>query len=148
VKNCQGFTIVELLLVTAIAGILMGMGVLTLQSMNSPLHNGSAQLLGFFKQARAKAMATTAAYWVQPSSPTKIMTKFANNCSVDPATATADPQLVLDLPKGVNLTNTSWSLCFSSRGLAASSLTVTLQDVKNKSKSIEVFLGGAMRIQS
>lgn len=145
-SNCRGFTIVELLLVLAIIGVLMGMTALTMQSLNSPLQSGTSELLGFFKQTRAKAMATTAAYRVLPASSSRIITRFANNCTA--ATFTDDPQLVLDLPKGVALLDTNWSLCFSARGLADNSLTVTLQDSKNDSRSIEIFLGGAIRVQS
>ena len=146
VSNCRGFTLFELLIVLAVLGTLIGMAALNLRALDSPLQNGTSQLLGFLKQVRAKAIATTLVYKVEPSSTTQLITKYAESCSA--LTMTTDADLTLDLPKGVSLTSTTWSVCFNTRGLADNNITVTLMDSKGKTKTVEVFLGGGVRVQS
>lgn len=143
--NCRGFTLFELLIVLAVFGVLIGMAALNLRPLNSPLQTGTSQIMGFFKQARAKAIATTSAYKVEPASATRLITKYASSCSA--LTMTTDTDLTLDLPAGVSLTATDWSVCFNSRGVADGNITVTLTDSKAKTRTVEVFLGGGVRIQ-
>ena len=52
----------------------------------------------------------------------------------------------LNLPQGVTLTDTSWSVCFSSRGISSDNVVLTLQHDVYGSEQVEVLLGGTTRV--
>jgi Tfp pilus assembly protein FimT len=140
-----GFSLVELLVVMGLTMILIGIAVTNLKQLDNPLQNGAAQLLGFIKQVRAKAISSTSAYVIQPFSSTRLITRHGTTCS-DP-NMTADSRAVLDLPSGAHLTSTNWNLCFSTRGFPDANIEIQLQDVGGSNKTVELMLGGAVRIQ-
>lgn len=140
----RGSSLFEVLVVLVIIGILLATAVSNLDQLNRPMEAATAELAGFLKQARARGMATTRAYTVRPSSTERIITEFATECG---ETATTDEILTLNLPRGVLLNDTSWSVCFSPRGLATSDPTIELIDEDGRTKTLEVFLGGAVRVQ-
>lgn len=143
----RALTLVEVLVVLGITAIVLTIGTINLRGLNNPLQNGTSQLEGFFKQTRAKAMATTSAYRVRAESPGRLVTEYAGNCNS--VTWTADPRLTLELPPGVRVSGTNtpvtWPVCFTSRGLANKNLIVTLSNTKNQTRQVEVMLGGGVR---
>ena len=140
----KGFSTLELMVVLFMSSILLSLAVSSLSELNDPLRNGTAQLHGFFKQVRTRAVSTTSAYIVEPVSPGKVVTKYGTSCS-DPS-PTTESLLILELPKTVSLTSTTWSVCFTSRGLADQSLNVGIQDTEGSGETIEIFMGGAVRV--
>ncbi len=144
VKTESGFTLLEMMAVVAIFTVMSGIAIINLKEFSRPSENGAAQLLGFLKQARARALSTTSAYFVQPSTTTRIITKYGVNCS--DASPVTDSTLVMNLPTGATLGATNWVICFTSRGLSDSNTTVDVNDAQG-SKTIEVLLGGGVRIQ-
>ena len=145
IASQNGFTLVEMLVVFLMIACLSGIAVMNLKALSSPSENGAAQLLGFFKHARAKAISTTSAYFVMPTSTSTVITKFGTNCS--DAAPVNDSALRLNLPSGASLGNVGWSVCFTTRGLSDSNTTVTVNDTENGSKTVEVLLGGGVRLQ-
>lgn len=143
----RAFTLTEALVVLGITGIILTVGAINLRGLNNPLQDGASQLEGFFKQTRSKAMATTSAYQVRTESAGRLVAEYAANCNA--ATWTADPRLTLELPAGVKVSGTNspvtWPVCFTSRGLANKNLIVTLSDAKNRTRQLEVMLGGGVR---
>ncbi len=140
----RGYSIVELIVVLAMTMSLMSISVYNLRNLERPLKTGSAQLGGFFKQARSKAIATTSAYRVYAISSTQVATTYGVNC--DNATTTFDSELTYNLPSELEFTDTSWEVCFSARGIANNNITVIMQDKEGQTSTVEVFLGGAVRI--
>lgn len=141
----SGFTLFELVVALGVSGVLMAVAIISLKELDDPLKNGSAELASFFKQARAKAVSTTTAYTIVPVSSTRLETQWADKCS--DVSQTSDPQLVLELPTGAALTDSSWTLCYNSRGLPDGNLTVEVNDGGGDYRTVEVFLGGAVRVQ-
>ncbi len=139
----QGFSLLELIVAIAISTFLLGTAALHYRDLLNPSQSGAAALGAFFKEARARAVSTTSAYRVQPANPTQVIVYSGSNCS---STPTQDTRLILDLPQYVSLTDISWSTCFQPRGLATDNITATLIDDKGDTHSVEVFLGGAVRI--
>jgi hypothetical protein len=89
-------------------------------------------------------MATTSAHRVSPSDASNLAVEYANTCS--DTTWTTDGNMELKLPDGVTMSDTSWSVCFSSRGISLNNVTVTLGHTKYGTRDIEVLLGGTTRI--
>ena len=140
-----GFTLFELVAALGLSAVLMGLAAMALKDLDDPLKNGSAELASFFKQTRARAVSTTSAYTIIPVSSTRVEAQFSAKCSdVD---QTADARMVLDLPDGAQLADSSWSLCYNSRGLPDGNLTFTVNDGGGDFRTVEVFLGGAVRVQ-
>ncbi|MCB0345328.1 MAG: hypothetical protein KDD66_09420 [Bdellovibrionales bacterium] len=143
-RSEKGYTIVELLVVVSMTMTIMGISVYNLRNLERPLKTGSAQLGGFFKQARSKAIATTSAYRVYAISNSQVATTYGVNC--DNATTTFDSDLTYNLPTELEFTSTAWEVCFSARGIANDNITVTMEDKEGNTSTVEVFLGGAVRI--
>ena len=143
-RQAAGMSLVELLVVLAVAGIALGASALYLRPMEAPLQTGATDLEGFLRQARGRALATTSAYRIVPSNSRVIEAEFAANCGA--STWTSDSGVVLELPRQVTMTDTSWSVCFNSRGLADSNLVVSLTHPSAGSRQVEVLRGGAARV--
>ena len=127
----------------ALIAITMGVAAANLRTFKEPATSGASQLVGFMKQARAKALASTLAYTVKPASSTRVMTTFGSSCS---ATQTTDTSLSLVLPTGASLAATTWSVCFGVRGLADTSIDITVAD-QAMTKVVQVALGGGARVE-
>ena len=136
---------VELLVVFALTSIMLGIAVSNLKELNSSSRDAASEIVGFLKEVRAKAIATTRAYTITASGTETLVARYASVCS--DASPTLDTTLRLDLPAGTNLTNTAWTLCYNSRGLADDAITIPVQDAQALSETVEVVLGGAARIQ-
>jgi type II secretory pathway pseudopilin PulG len=141
----RGFTIFELLLVMGLALLMGGIAILNLKAFDNPLQNGSAQLAGFLKQVRAKAISSTSAYIISPGSSGRIQTQRGLTCA--DASPVDDPLAALSLPSGAYLFDTTWNFCFNSRGLPDANIEIELRDIGGANEIVEVLLGGAVRIQ-
>lgn len=137
-----GYTLLEMMVVLAMMSAFYGMVALNLKALDRPLDNSAKQVVGFFKQVRARAISTTQAYEVYPVDQSTIAARYASNCEA--ATFTEDSELSYELQPGAYLGDTGWSLCFSPRGLSDDSLEVTIQAEAGQ-RIVEVFLGGAVR---
>lgn len=143
-KAQEGFTLIELMVVMSISAILLGYSVLQLQELTRPAESAAAQVGSFFKAARAKALSTTSAYTVRPDSASRLVAESSTTCG---ATTSIDQKLVLELPSFVLFTTVGWSVCFDSRGFPDTNLLVAVEDDFGEQHSIEVFLGGGVRVE-
>lgn len=144
INDISGFTLTEMLVAISLMSILMAIGVYNMRNLNRPLTTTSAEVSALFKQARAKAIGTTSAYFVTAANDEQIVTSQGTNCA--DGTPTLDAALSLDLPLGVRMTNTAWQVCFSAKGISDSNVVVELKSPENELSEVEVFLGGAIRI--
>jgi Tfp pilus assembly protein FimT len=140
----SGASLLELMAVMAIVGLAVGMVTTDLRPAAAPLQNSAVLLESFFRNARAKAVSTTSAYRVVPAGSARVVTAYASSCSA--GTWTSDPDLEFDLPEDVSISNTGWTVCFSSRGAAGSNEVVTLTHPTAGARQVEVFAGGSARI--
>ena len=141
-REC-GFSLLELLAVLSTAGVLTLMASAGLNDMVDPLRNASAELQGYFKQVRARAIATTSSYTVVPSGTGTVTATFSDSCSS--SDQTADGRLLLNLPSGARFSATDWSVCYTARGLPLENLQIELADNDGESRTLEIYLGGAVR---
>ncbi len=143
-SKARGFTLFELLFTLALMSVMIGLTSFYFKGLAAPASNGALVVAGFIRKARAKALASTLAYSVAPLSLTQLKTTYAKTCS---STAqTTDNAFNLTLPSGAYMSTAAWSVCFSTRGIANSSVDITVHDSAN-TKTVQVVLGGAVRIQ-
>jgi len=157
-QKSDGLTLIELLLVMAVFGIVLGIAALNLRPLEGKLESAANNLSGLIRQGRSKAMGTTTAYrLVLPagSSSQEFAFEWANNnCRHDPdapaGTWTADGKLTFTLPEGVTfqgLTPSDAQLCFNSRGITADTPQLLLEDDKGNTRTLQVFAGGMVEIE-
>jgi len=140
----SGLSLPELLTVIAIMGLALGMAAMYLEAAEAPLEIAASIVEGEFRQARLKAIATTSAYRVSASASHRLIAERGLSCAS--TTWTQDSQMNLVLPDGVTMTDTSWLVCFSSRGISTNNVTVPLAHDKYGTLSVEVLLGGTTRV--
>ena len=134
----------ELLVILALLGLSVTAIAFSLKPLETPLHSGTVLLEGFFRQVRRNAMATTSAYRAVPLGQDRLIAQRASSC-LD-TTWTDDPLVHIELPDGVEMTDNTWRVCFSSRGISANNVTVTLSHAEAGQRQVEVMIGGTTRI--
>lgn len=140
-----GFTILELLVVVAIMGVLLGIAGLNLRPLSNDLQNDTNLVVGIFKQARVKAVSTTSGYRIVKKSSTKITAEYSNSCSS--TSWTEDARLSVNLEHDTRILGGNGTLlCFSSKGLATANPTLSLKN-GSETRQVEVFLGGSVEIR-
>jgi hypothetical protein len=138
--NEKGFTLLEALVSLGILGIT----VLNLEPLETPLAAGITLTESFLREARLSAVATTSAHRVSPTASHRLGVEEAAACSA--STWTTVTGMNVNLPQGVTFSDTSWSVCFSSRGISADNITIELQHDQFGTRQVEVLLGGTTRI--
>ncbi len=139
----KGFSVLEVMVSVAMLSVLSGMALFQMKDTIKPAQNAASQIVAEVKQARAKALATTYAYRLRATSSTQIVAEYATNCSA--AAFTADSALTLNLPKGVTMSSTAWTVCFSSRGTSTTSANITVTD-SQMSRTVQIAMGGGVQI--
>lgn len=141
-----GFTIFELIATILIIGTLSTLAVNKLKQLDNPLQSSAAEFESFVKQVRARAISTTSAYKIVSISPTEVHTHYGKNCAS--TIVTVDKQVSYQTRTPITMTDDSWEICFNSRGLPDDNVVVTFSDLSGTSSSVEIFLGGAVRLQT
>jgi prepilin-type N-terminal cleavage/methylation domain-containing protein len=142
-RDAAGFSLVELLVAVAIAAALLGIGVLVLDNMAAPTRTGGELVEGLIRRTRAQAVLGTTVHRVRPLDADSLVVEHAPSCSS--AGWTADPRLALELPHGVALAETAWSVCFNGRGQATENVILTLNHPDHPARRLEILRGGAVR---
>jgi prepilin-type N-terminal cleavage/methylation domain-containing protein len=141
----QGVSLVELLVVMALMGVAFTMTAAYLHTEDTSPRTGGVLLEGFIRHSRAKAMATTSSYRIAPVDARTVQAETGPTCGG--GTWIVDPDLRLELPAGMSLADTAWSLCFSSRGIATASQILTVNNSNHAAPGrVEVLRGGMTRI--
>jgi prepilin-type N-terminal cleavage/methylation domain-containing protein len=121
-SNYQGFTLIEMIVTIAVAGIIMAIAFPSFLSLNKPLRDASLQFKSHLSLIRSKAISSNKAYRIRPKFSTlagypdgvarNFVVEYAANCAVAENSATPAAlrwqmasQLDLDLPPNVGITN-------------------------------------------
>jgi len=147
-RNSEGgFTLLEVLVAMAISGILLGIASFQYLKLQNDVGYSAQSFVGALKRVRSKALASTYYYTVKPTSVTQATVTYASSCSAPAASQTIDNTLKFVLDSPVAFSSLTWSICFTPRGITSNSATIAIQDGgSGASKSIEVVIGGAMRV--
>lgn len=144
-SSAHGFTVSELVVVMGMGAIMMGMAVSNLKVLENSYTNSLNQAVSIFKLARTRAISTTSAYTVRPQGPFRLVATSGSTC--DDLVQVEDSKLQFDFPDTVQMMETAWSVCFSSRGIADNNLVLPIRDETGRERNLQVFLGGASRIE-
>lgn len=140
----RGMTLIELLAALAVLAIALVVVAMNLLPVASPVDTSTALLEGVFREARLNAIATMSSYRVTPGSTNRLRAEKGASCSA--TSWTADASLDTTLPTGVTMSPSSWSVCFSSRGISTNNVVVTLAHATYGSRRVEVLFGGTSRV--
>lgn len=140
----RGFSLVNIVATMGLAAILMATATSNLKSLENAVADASFTTNHFLKLTRARAISRTTAIKVFPQNSQIIIAHEAETCD---ATTTTPTEMELRLPTGSNLTDTTWEVCFTPRGLADEHVLFTLSDDQGRTRTVEVALGGGTRIQ-
>lgn len=144
-KNQGGFSVVEVLVSIFLFGFFLAFALPNLSSLEDPLQDATEETLGLLRQAKAKAISATSAYRLAANGSYQIQASYATNCKAAPASWVPDSRMTFDLPNGVHMSGPVWSVCFDPRGFADSSVQINIQDANLDTRTVEVFVGGAVR---
>jgi prepilin-type N-terminal cleavage/methylation domain-containing protein len=144
VTGQRGMTVIEVLVVLFILSIAITTVAMNLQPVASPVDTSTNLLEGVFREARLNAIATMSAYRVSPASTTRLQGEKGASCSA--TSWSVDQSLSTTLPTGVTMSPSSWSVCFSSRGISTANVIVTVAHPTYGSKRVEVLYGGTSRV--
>lgn len=152
-----GITLIELLAAVTITGVLAAIAAPNINFGTQPVKDTTNRITASLKLTRAKAMSQTSAYRLLRNTSgvgPPVVVQIATRCTQPDAEWTQAPGFVFEdwqFDEGVNIdlvevdgrtvTNTDWSLCFDSRGYAAQTLNLALED-ENDTSQIQVFRGG------
>lgn len=139
----KGFSLVEMLAVLGVISILGATAILNIKVLYNPIANASFEVNHYLKLVRSKAISQTRIIKISPISFTKLSAQTGDSCNT---ASTTINNLSLELPNNTSFQNISWSLCFNQRGLSQSNTTFSITDIDSKIKTIEVALGGGVRI--
>jgi prepilin-type N-terminal cleavage/methylation domain-containing protein len=160
--NCQGFTLVEMLVTLVVAGIIAGFAVPSLLSLNKPLRDGTLQFKNHLSLVRSKAISSNQSYRLKPNpdpdpdGTRNFVVEYAANCRVTAIGGTNGwqraSQFDLDLPKNIGITDIAtttisdpetWTVsnvlgdgvCFDNRGIVDTPIRLILKDFRGDNKA-------------
>jgi prepilin-type N-terminal cleavage/methylation domain-containing protein len=120
--SSQGFTLIEMLVVLAIVGMVMGFAGPSLLSLNKPLRDGSLLFKNQLSLIRSKAISSNQAYRIIPKSQTladypdgiarNFVVEYAANCKKDETAGNWQraSQFDIDLPPNIGIPKTATTL--------------------------------------
>lgn len=142
-RESAGMSLIELSVVLGLLVVVLGLATISLRSMEAPLVRAGHMLDGIVKQTRSMAMSGTTAQRLRPINGDRLVVEHAPSCSS--MAWTLDPRMELELPRGVALSDTAWSVCFDSRGIASDNIMLTLNHEDFASRQFEILKGGLLR---
>jgi Tfp pilus assembly protein FimT len=143
-RGQAGVTVLEVLVVLAITGLMVG-GVVWIggQSVAGGLVAGTDQIRTVTRMARTYAMSTTTPHRIVPTDKTTLAIEWGGPCDDGSATWTALDNEVYELPRGVELAATNWNVCFTTRGWTTDQHDLVLMEGAS-TQELSVLLGGSV----
>jgi Tfp pilus assembly protein FimT len=143
-RNQLGFSMIELMFVVMFGSIMMGIAGLNFMNLNNSLHVTANNFSGYILKSRSKAISSTYSYRIKPTTASKVEVYYGKSCNIE--LNTKDERMTYYFPEGVYLESLEWSVCFSPRGLSYDSEEIKLKDDDGDSRTIQVALGGGVRV--
>ena len=142
-RSENGLSIFELLVVLFIISLMSATVVSNIKEINRPLTDASFEITHFLRLSRSRAISQTLYMKVSPLSLYKLVVASGSSCAA--ATTTVN-DLSLTLPNDTSLTSTSWSVCFTPRGLVNETVSFDIIDEESHRKTVQIALGGGVQI--
>ena len=139
----MGASLVELLVVLAILAAALGITALYFKPMEAPVQVGGELTDALLRQARARSISHTSVHRIRPIDVDSLIVESSSKCSS--GAWSLEDDMTVDLPQGVTVAGTAWSVCFDSRGIASENVVVTFDHPEFASRQLEVLRGGTTR---
>jgi Tfp pilus assembly protein FimT len=140
-----GYMMIELLVVVALVAVILGASWFAMRRTESPLRTGGEIVEGMLERARAGALSSLDVRRVRPFDDRSLVLESGSSCTS--GTWSLEGGSRTELPRGVHLSATGWSVCFNSRGIPSANQTIPLQHETDGTQSLEVLRGGVVRWQ-
>ncbi len=140
----KGNSLIEFIVALSLIAIVSGAVVSNMRILDDPLTNASFAVEHFLRLTRGQAMSRTISVVVQPASSLRLEASYADSCRED-AVLTPVSDLFVEMPRGANLVDTEWSVCFTQRGFADTPVSFDIQREDGELRTIEIALGGGSR---
>lgn len=143
-----GFTLFEVLVVIAIIGILSAIAIPGFDGLQNQAGGAASVMSGALSAARTQAMSTTSAVRVTFNTAAGLTVDTGPLCGATTGW-NALPSLNEPVPDRVTITpdKTPWQICFSSRGLASDTRSLSIKDKRNRTAQVQIYLSGAVVTQ-
>ena len=143
-KTQHGFTLIEVVAVLGLLSVFSLIAISNIKILENPITSASSLISHHFRLVRGRAISQTRSIRVKPSGTKQLIAEFAQNCSSE--TFTPLPELTLTLDNDVSLSGTTWSVCFTQRGLVDDAVNFTITS-RAASRRVDVALGGGVRVR-
>lgn len=143
-KAEAGFSVIEMIVTLGLMAVITGIAISNIKALENPLADASFQMSHYIRLVRARAISRTTSVIIQPSSPSEVIAFSSDSCNGEMAQI---EELTLRFPEGATLSDTDWTVCINQRGLSDTNIIFELQNQEGKVRSIELALGGGVRIR-
>ncbi len=142
-KKEKGFSIFNLLATMSLIAILATTAISDLKKIKTPIHDAAVQTDHFLKLAKANAISQTRFIIIKPLGTQNLQASSSTSCD-GPLTVISNLGLKIKSP--AKFADTSWTVCFTPRGLSSDNVSFVINGDGVNSRTIEVALGGGTNI--
>lgn len=149
-RRTAGFTILELLILLAVLGILFGIAAWDVRPLNNDARNAAHQLASAVHITRTRAMATTSAHRLVVAGPSELRVEAAVRCDDPEADWSTENAFATTFPRGAALQGVAPAevlTCFDPRGIGNASPTLTIQDGRGRTATVDLYAGGGVELR-
>lgn len=140
----SGFTLVEMLVVLAVLGILLALGVADFRGLKNDAGDAAQEIGSSARLARMQAMENTRSARLTVSASGVVTETNTGRCNATSGWSSLGSQ---ELPERITLTPATWQACFDSRGTSRGATPeLRIEDQRGRKAGVMVYLSGQSEV--